>query len=171
MKKRTLLAISMGGMLGMVTMGCGGDPSDPKNPGGAGNPGTGGNIGGAIVVDSKEKFVKGFLDIVCGPGNQEGALPQACGMSNDAAVNLYDCMFRLADFGNMGDHEGISDSFRMQLSSGPTALCTKLGTPGYSCPDFVGSTFRTAQYIGNIWEYSDPKPRDAEGLLGTCNIP
>jgi hypothetical protein len=160
--------VIMWGMVLAIT-GCG----SPDPEGGTGNPdGGGGNVGGAVT---QEKFVADFYKISCGPSNTEGAMPSACAMSNAVAVNLFSCLWRRADFGNDGQNTDISDTLRMQLSDGgSTPLCSSV-LKTTSCTDYMRFTFGGGTpadvHIANIWKNSsDPKPTNAEGMLGSCNI-
>jgi hypothetical protein len=163
---KTLLVI--GGMVLAIT-GCG----SPDPEGGTGDPdGGGGNVGGAVT---QEKFITDFYNITCGPSNTEGAMPAACAMSNTVGVDLLDCLWRRADFGSNGSTStGITDKLRMQLSDGgQTPLCTNV-LKTTTCTDYMKFTFGGGTpanvYIGHIWQNSNPKPTNAEGMLGSCDI-
>ena len=156
----------VGGTLVLGLLGCGADAQDPGD-------GTGGAGSGAATATTKAEFTKNFYNIVCGADNTSGALPGACGVSNDDAVNLYDCLWKAADFDNDGSLAPISADRRAQLSSGAHALCSEMNTPaGYTCYDLIQTSFGngTVSRPGNIWDNTNPKPTNAKALAAACGI-
>ncbi len=186
------------------TTGSGGGTDDSGTPAGSGTvtgsgsggagggSGSGGGAGGGsgVRATTREEFIADFDDIICGPtGNMSaGAIAMACAISNDAAVNLYDCMFRRADFGNMGKMDGLSSDLRTLLTTpgGPSEFCPHidhLDVPGgFTCRSWSNTVFGggcinlfnpdagPCSWHGNIWDNSDPKPESADLLLTTCKI-
>jgi hypothetical protein len=149
--------------------------------GGAGTTGAAGTTGGAGAVATEADFIANFDDIAC------KAVAMACAISNDAGVDLYDCLFKRADFGNKGKMGGISADLRMSLTNpgSTTEFCPHVDKPsipgGFTCKSWADLTFgggcvilspgdTPCSWEGNIWLHSDPKPSSPEKLLETCNI-
>jgi hypothetical protein len=149
-------------LMSLCVAACSGGGDDAKDAEGAGS-----------FNVTKTTFVldKTFTDIVC------TAMEEVCACDaeltscpgNDAAVELYSCLWYAADFGNDGIRSGLGDGVR-GIEATDEHLCRTMDTPGQYCPDKMATAFRGSDqpYRGNIWDYLDPKPSTPSALIEAC---
>lgn len=127
---------------------------------------TSANVTAATFVDDDT-----FVGVLC------PAIEQLCDCNadrtscpgNEAAVELYSCLWYSADFGDDGMRSPLGDGLR-KLETTDEHLCRTLHMPGQECSAKMTTAFGKPEepYRTNIWEYLDPKPTDPDALIDAC---